>query len=273
MRIRLIAIDLDGTLLNSDKRISQPTARALARARAEGIRVVLASARPPRTVLPFYRQLGLSAPMVNYNGALVRHPPTGRVLLHRPIATKTARRAVTLAREIYPRVLVSAEIMDRWYTDRFDGSYLTETARICRPDVVAPVGAWLTRAVTKLLLLGRQNRLARIAAAIGDELADELTIVQTENDLLQITHAMVSKARALMTAAAELGVARENVMAIGDNANDIGMLRWAAVGVAMANGHPQALAAADYVTEGHDSDGVAAAVTRILAGKPPGEVA
>ena len=107
--------------------------------------------------------------------------------------------------------------------------------------------------------------------AIGDELAGELTIVQTEDNLLQITHTMVSKARALMAVAADLGGGRENVMAIGDNANDVGMLRWAAVGVVMANGHPQARAVADYITEDHDSDGVARAVTRLLDGAPPGE--
>ena len=95
-----------------------------------------------------------------------------------------------------------------------------------------------------------------------------------QDDLLQITHATVSKAQALRTVAAEMTVQREQVMAIGDNANDVGMLRWAGIGVAMANACPAALAAADFVTDSHDADGAANAIRRIiLEGKIPKNVA
>jgi hypothetical protein len=91
-----------------------------------------------------------------------------------------------------------------------------------------------------------------------------VSVVQTEGFLLQIMHATVSKEQALRVVAAELGVAREKVMAIGDNANDVGMIKWAGVGVAMSNAAPDALAAADYVTDHHDADGAAKAVRQIV---------
>ncbi len=278
MTIKLIAIDLDGTLLRSDKLISDATIDALTQARRAGVEVVLASARPPRTVLPFYRQLALETAMINYNGAMVYHPPTRRVILHRPIPTRTALIATELARRIFPKVLVSGEILDKWCTDRFDEAYLereeflTETAKLFRPDLVAPVETWLTQAVTKLLFVGSPAPLSKVAEGITDQLARDLTIVQTEAHLLQVMHPLASKTLALRAVAIEMGIKQEEIMTIGDNTNDAGMLRWAGVGVAMANSTPRALAAADYLTEDNDADGVAKAVSRaVLENEPPGE--
>ena len=265
MKIHLLAIDLDGTLLNSAKRIGAATVKAIAAARREArVRVVLASARPPRSVAPFYRQLDLDTPMINYNGALVYDPPSARVLMHRPLPLKTAKRIVELARHWYSDVLVSAEVLDRWYTDRVDGEYQTETAGLFKPDMVAPLGEWLNQALTKLLLLGDPSRLAGLAGRIRKEFLHQVSIVQTDEYLLQIMHATVSKVQALRTVAAELGVTREGVMAIGDNANDVGMLQWAGVSAAMANATPEAIAAADFVTKHNDADGVAEAIRKVI---------
>ena len=265
MKIHLVAIDLDGTLLNSAKEITDTSAAILRAAREEaGVRVVLASARAPRSVLPFYRLLGLNSPMINYNGALVFDPTGQRVIMHKPIPAKTARGIVALARGMYGDVLVSGEVMDRWYTDRFDPAYNSEMGRISPPDVVEPLEKWADQSMTKLLLLGEPKWLQDIFAAIRRDFAHQVTMVQTEEYMLQIMHATVSKARALRVVAAEMGVNREQVMAIGDNANDVGMLRWAGVAVAMANAAPEALAAADYVTDHHDADGAAHAIRRII---------
>ncbi len=272
-KIGLVAIDLDGTLLNSAKEITDTTAAVLRAAREEaGVRIVLASARPPRSVLPFYRLLGLDTPMVNYNGALVMHPGDGRVLSHLPIPARAAREIIVLARQIFPEVVVSAEVMDRSYTDRVDPAYNTETGQLFGPDVVAPVHEWADQAMTKLLLLGEGERLGELALAVAERFAGQVAMVQTEDVLLQIMHAEVSKARALATVAADLNVPRGRVMAIGDNANDVGMLKWAAIGVAMANAAPDALAAADYITDHHDADGAAHAIRRLIfLGHAPGQ--
>ncbi|MCK4600854.1 MAG: HAD family phosphatase [Phycisphaerae bacterium] len=271
MPIRLVAIDLDGTLLNSAKQVTDTTAAILRAARAEaGVHIVLASARPPRSVIGFYTLLDLDAPMINYNGALVYNPVSRRVLLHRPIPLDTARPLVDLARSIYPEVLVSAEVMDHWYTDRLDLAYATETARQFAPDLIAPIDEWLDRDITKLMFLGRPERLTELAGAIGREFLHQVATVQTEGALLQVMHATVSKARALRVVAGELCTAREQVMAIGDNANDVDMLQWAGIGVAMGNAPAEVRAVADFVTDSHDADGAARAVSEmILKGSPP----
>ncbi len=265
--IQLLAIDLDGTLLNSAKQITAETADTLRRARLAGVRVILASARPPRSTRAFYEQLDLDTPVINYNGALVQDPMENRVLLHRPIPFQTARSIVDLARGMYPEVLVSAEILDRWYTDRVDDRYLTESAKQAGPDVMAPIETWLHEPLTKLLLLGAPERLTAIALAVRQRYPHDVTMVQTEDFLLQIMHATVSKAQALRVVAASLAIHREHVMAIGDNANDVGMLQWAALGVAVANAALPAIAVADVVTDHHDADGVAKIVRKVILGE------
>jgi len=265
MSIEMVAIDLDGTLLNSAKEISAATEAILHAAReVHGVRIVLATARPPRSVLGFYRQLRLATPMVNYNGALVFDPLNHDVLWHRPIPLAVARGVVTLAREVFPAVLVSAEVLDRWYTDRYNPAYATETANLFDPDVVGPIDSWLDRPVTKLLLLGADEGLLAVEEAIHQRFPYQVATVQTEAGLLQVMHATVGKAQALRIVAAHLHVRREKVLAIGDNANDVGMLQWAGVGVAMANAAPEAKAAADYVTDHHDADGAARAIGKLI---------
>ena len=271
MKIHMVAIDLDGTLLNSDKEITQTTATILRAAREQaGVKIVLATARPPRSVMPFYDLLDLDTPMINYNGALVIDPTCQHVLMHRPIPAKVCRGIIQLARRTYGEVLVSAEVMDHWFTDRFDPAYNTETGQLFSPDTVAPVESWTDQSMTKLLFLGVPARLPEVAEAIHREFPHQVTIVQMEDYMLQVMHATVSKAQALRVVAAEMHVRRNQVMAIGDNANDVGMLQWAGVAVAMANAAPQALAVADHVADHHDADGAAHAIRQIiLEGLPP----
>jgi hydroxymethylpyrimidine pyrophosphatase-like HAD family hydrolase len=161
-------------------------------------------------------------------------------------------------------VLISGEVLDRWYTDHSDPDYVTETSRLFRPDVVAPLHDWLVQPITKLLFLGPAERLAEVAEAIHRAHPHQVGVVQTEETILQVMHATVSKAQALRVVAAEVGAHREQVMAIGDNANDVGMLRWAGLGVAVANAVPKAAAAADAITARHDDEGVAKAVQKYI---------
>ena len=267
MRIHMVAIDVDGTLVTSAKEVTNATAAILRMARKQaGVHVVLATGRPPRSVMDIYRRLDLDTPMINYNGALVYDPAENRILMHRPLGCEIARQIASLARREYPEVVVSGEILDRWYTDRFDPKWLTETAKLFRPDVVAPIDEWLTEPVTKVLLLGEPERMQQLAEKIRVEFLHQVTIVRTVGYLLQITHATVSKRHALQVVANEMGVTREQIMAIGDHVNDISMLRWAGVGVAMANAVPPVLAAADYVTDHHNADGAAKAIHDIILG-------
>ncbi len=265
--ISLIAVDLDGTLLRSDRSLCPDSAAALRAAARRGLAVVLATARPPRSVRPIYDALGLCTPTLNYNGAVVYDPPAGRVLFHQPMDGATARELVALARQVEPEVLVSIEVMDTWHTDRLDPALMTETARAFEPDYLGPLDRVLAGDVTKVMLLADTARLERVHAAVRAHMGTRVAIAMSDAHLLQVMHPSVDKGTALARLAAQMGIAPANILAIGDAPNDAGMLRMAGVGVAMASGWDEAKAAADAVAPGNDEAGVAWAVRQFVEGR------
>ncbi|MCP4377330.1 MAG: HAD family phosphatase [bacterium] len=265
MKIRLVAVDLDGTLLNSAKEISTVTANTIGTARKIGdIRIVLATARPPRTVLPFYSQLKLDTPIINYNGALVHDPTNGRIILHRPMEAKLARAVTMIARNMYPDILVSAEVLDNWYTDHMEDRWYSETSKLNRPYIVAPMNEWLNQPITRLLLLGPKDWLVDIRQSVQSTIPNQTGMAWSENFMLQIMHPAAGKAAALRAVASDMHIPSEETMAIGDNANDAGMIQWAGVGVAMGNAPQRIRDFSDYVTDSNDANGVAKALDKFI---------
>jgi 5-amino-6-(5-phospho-D-ribitylamino)uracil phosphatase len=259
-KVDLVALDLDGTLLRSDKRLSVKVVEAVKMVRRAGVRVVLATARPPRSVREIYNVLKLDTYQINYNGALIHDPMQRTHLFHQPLPSDTAWRVVKLARKIDPKVVISVEILDKWYTDHVDESLPTETSRSFMPDFVGPLEAFMHVPVTKLMLLAPPERLKAVRKQLTAKFSDRLALAISDPHLLQIVHPGVDKSIALAQLAGHYGVARENVMAIGDAPNDLGMIQWAGLGVAMGNAYSALRDAADLVVPTNDDDGVAHAL-------------
>ena len=264
--IRLVAIDLDGTLLNDARQVSEQTARALSCLPERDVKVVIASARPPRSVREIYRRLRLDTWQINYNGAMIWDEPAGRVVFHQPMPSEVVRRIVDTARSHCASVLVSCEILDKWYTDRVDENlvrrFATETAKLFAPDVIAPVDEFCTQPITKLLLLGEPATLAEVAEVVLRKHGQGISLIHSEPQLLQIMDSRAGKAPALRLVAEHYGVAMEQVMAIGDAVNDIEMLRASGVAVAMDNADPRVKEAARWVAPSNNDHGVHAALRR-----------
>ncbi|MEM6553500.1 MAG: Cof-type HAD-IIB family hydrolase [Planctomycetota bacterium] len=263
----LIAVDLDGTLIRSDRRLNKRDVRAIQQATAAGVKVVLCTARPPRTVREVYRMLGLGTLMVNYNGAMIRQPATGENLLHLPLDGELVREVVEVAREDEPDLLVNLEVQDKWYTDRFDPQLTTATAATHPPDVVGPLDEVYGQPVTKLMLLAEPERLGPVRAKVARQFRNRVTVVMSDEHMAQIVHPAVDKGFALAWVAGCYGVTPDRVMAIGDAPNDAGMLRWAGLGVAVDNAWREAMDAADVVVPSNDESGVAAAIRRYALGE------
>jgi 5-amino-6-(5-phospho-D-ribitylamino)uracil phosphatase len=262
--IRLVAIDLDGTLLRSNKRLSTANAKAIAEVTHRGVHVVLASARPPRSVRDIYHRLALDTLQVNYNGALVHDMPRGRHVFHQPMSAALAKRIIKFARKVDPDVVISVEVLDKWYTDHVDDKLPTETSRHFSPDFIGPLSAFLTVPVTKLMLLAPPEKLRPIHLGVRTKFAKEIAILISDDYLIQLVHQQVDKANALKIVAQRYGVPREQVMAIGDADNDLGMVRWAGIGVAMASGWDRLKEAADVIAPANDDDGVAAVLKKYV---------
>ena len=262
--VRLIALDVDGTLLRSDKNMTRAVGDAIRAAIARGVHVVLASARPPRSLREIYGALGLNTLQINYNGALIHDMTRGRHVRHQPMDVALARKVIAAARRIDRRCCVSLEILDKWYTDHFDNDLPTETSLHFKPDFVGPLNAFLTVPVTKLMVLAPRQRMGAISDAIARRFAGQIGMTVADQHLLQMMHHTVHKGEALAHVAAHYGIERDEVMAVGDAPNDVPMLRWAGFGVAVQNAWPDAIAAADAIVPTNDADGVAHAIQRYV---------
>ena len=260
--IRLVAIDLDGTLLNDAKKVSDRTALALRDLPRRGVKVVIASARPPRSVRHIYRLLHLDTLQINYNGALVWDEPAQRAVLHRPMAGHIVAELVAVARSHFAEVIVSSEIMDRWFTDRDDDTHTTETGRMFKPDVIAPLKSFIFQDTTKLMLLGDPKRIDQLQQLLIKSFGDRVIILQTDDNLLQIMNPKGGKSTALQWVADHYQIPMEQVMAIGDAPNDVGMLQLAGVAVAMDNAKPIVKGVADWIAPTNNDHGVHAALLR-----------
>ncbi|MGP1310890.1 MAG: HAD-IIB family hydrolase, partial [Phycisphaerales bacterium] len=240
-RFDLIALDLDGTLLTSDKRVSPEDADALKSAIRSGVQIVLATARPPRGVRWVLRDLGQlgqgarEAVTINYNGALVWDAVERHALEHTPLDAATARDVVRDARAHHPETMVSVETLDVWHTDRHDPALTMETSKLFPPDYVGPLDGTLSRDVTKLMLIAQPAHIAGLRARVTPFEASRLAgVFVTDPHIVQVAAHGVDKGSALERHAARLGVDRARVLALGDAGNDAQMLRWAGLGVAMA---------------------------------------
>ena len=241
-------------------RISQRTINAIKAVTGHGVKVILATARPPRSMRELYEKLELNTYQINYNGALIHDPIGKRNVHHQPLSSTVARKVVKLARSVDKRVVVSLEILDKWYTDHVDETLPTETSRAFNPDFVGPLEAFLHVPVTKLMLLGQPAWLEPIREEVRKRLAGHVAMAVSDPHLIQVVHPTVDKATALARIAEHYKIPAQRVMAVGDAPNDVGMLRWAGLGVALENAWEQTRAAADVVAPANDADGVAFAL-------------
>lgn len=248
-RFDLLAIDLDGTLLRSDKKVAKYDAVAIREAIRRGVKVVIVTARPPRSSRVLHARLGLDTPLVNYNGALIHHVQQARHIFHEPLDADTARQIVELARKTEPKVVVSIEVLDKHYTDHDDPNLTTETAKKFKPDFIGPLDVPLADAVTKVMLLARKRRLERVRDAVTEAFAGKAHFMQSDEHILQIVHKKVDKARALSWVASTYGIAPDRCCAIGDAPNDTGMLRWSGLGLAVKNSFGDIRESADVILD------------------------
>lgn len=267
MRIRLLAIDLDGTLVNHQLQMDPRDIAAVRAASAAGVTVVLATGRMFKSSLRYAEALGLKGPIINYQGAVVREIASGEVWYR-----------CELNIEMQQRVLALAEPKDWHVNDYVDEVVYTARARpeadlyarvaLVPYEMVGPLSKWIHQDGTKMVLVTLDPnevpaRMAELAAWMGDV----ARVTRSLDWFIEVVNPQVSKARALAMVANRLGIPQSEVGAIGDNLNDEDMVTWAAFGVAMG-GAPQALkSVAKYVTGPIEEAGVSQVIERFVIGR------
>jgi len=266
---RLAAIDLDGTLLRSDATLSDRSRAAVAEARASGIQVLIVTARSPRSVRELARDAGLDGLAICANGATLYDLDTEAIVRHTPLDAASARRIVGALRERVPGITFGWELELRFGSEAgYEAS--RDAERWPRPEDAYPICdalAW-DEPMTKLLARLPDADLEAVLEVAREICADEAAVTLTGDSFVEVMAAGVAKEIALAEVADRLEVGREEVVAFGDQLTDAEMLAWAGLGVAVANAHASALAAADEVTASNDEDGVALVLERLTRSRP-----
>ncbi|WP_019633613.1 HAD family hydrolase [Actinomadura atramentaria] len=260
---RLIATDLDGTIVRSDGTVSRRTVAALARVEQAGATLVLVTGRPPRWMTDIAEAVGHRGVAICANGAVLYDLHTERVLEARLIEPETIADAVERLRKADPELRFAVEYptgfvfearynLGRWDADALGGRPVDGETLVSRGG-------------TKLLAFHPTADPDRLAATAHETVGDLVTVTHSSGrGLLEMSAHGVTKASALAAFCAELGVAAADVAAFGDMPNDLPMLTWAGTSYGVANAHPLVLDAVTNRAARNDEDGVAQVLERLF---------
>lgn len=261
-RPKLIAVDVDDTLLEADLSLSDETVAALAQAQQAGVKVVLATGRMYQSALPIAQKLGLDGYLITYNGGLIRHVH-GQTLWHKPVPAEYAKALIDVAEREDLRLNLYLD--DNLVVDGIDErvEYYLHIAQV-EPIVVDDLAEALDKEEpTKCLLVGDAEQVAGIVPELQADFP-ELQIARSKPRFIEVTRRGIRKEVALAAVAESYSISMAEVMAIGDGDNDATMLQTAGIGVAVANASDKAKAAAAVVTSGERGSGVREAVQRYV---------
>jgi Cof subfamily protein (haloacid dehalogenase superfamily) len=261
---KLVALDLDGTTVRPDLSISPRVLRAVQRAKERGLWVTVATGRNIASTRGFADRLGINAPAICLQGGVIYDYQTERRLRH-----------ISLPRDLACELAAIERAQPTWRAALYQGDriYVTDGAFFGRlddlvgrgfsvvPDLCAVLGQ--TDADKILFTLDPPHvpaALAHLRALVGER----AVVVQSHARFVEVNPLGADKGAALQALAAHLGVAREAVMAIGDQGNDATMIAWAGLGVAMGSGHADICARADWIAPGIEEDGAAVAIERFV---------
>jgi Cof subfamily protein (haloacid dehalogenase superfamily) len=263
----LIATDVDGTLLDEDELVTPRTRAAVLAAVDAGTQFVLATGRPPRWISPVVDALGFAPMAVCANGAVLYDSATDRILSAQTLSVEVLTELAEVATRVIPGAGLAVERVGRSAHDAATPQFLSspgyEHAWLNPDNTEVSIEDVLSAPAVKLLIRKAGARSADMAAALAPHVGIEGDLTySTNNGLIEVVPIGVSKATGVDQVARPLGITAEDVIAFGDMPNDIPMLLWAGLGVAMGNAHPEAKAAADEVTAPNSDDGLARVLER-----------
>src|ERR1700722_12502277 len=245
---RLAAIDLDGTLLGPDKAISDQNAAAVRRLNENGAQVIIASGRRHQNSIRFQRQLHLHGPIIACQGGLIRDGESGNVIEAHFLPQAVAREIVGEAEKNGVQVIYYH--LDHLYVPEGNNRWLDlyESRVGERAETLLSLSQLDGRRALKIVYYGDPSILQKTRPEFAARYHGKVDVLSTESENLEFMPRGINKAAALEKVAREFGVPREQVLAFGDAENDLQMLAWAGMGIAMRHGNPTAIAVAKLVS-------------------------
>jgi Cof subfamily protein (haloacid dehalogenase superfamily) len=259
MSYQLLLFDLDETLLNVARTIDPHNLKVLRKLMQDNVWVSFATGRSPRCASQYAELLQPNAPLIHFNGAVVRDHKTGQILAQDSLPIKDALAALRVGAdlEIHANLYLDDDILIAKRTPISEESEIKDGVP---HTVVGDLAEHLTksgRAPTKILFIGDPALFPRFTNLLQQAFEHECALVNSEPDYMEVLPVGVNKATGAASLAAHLGISLEDVIAFGDNKNDIEMLTECGLGVAMGNCHEALRAQADKVIGDHDSDAIA----------------
>ncbi len=260
MKYDLIVTDLDDTLLRDDRTISLRSKQTIARAAERGITVAVATGRMYASAIPYARELGLTGPILCCQGAYIADIETGAPIAKIGVPLALAREVLAFAADegVYAQYYdTEGYFFERecWQSD----FYAAHTG-VTGQALGRPVADTLDYDPIKVLLLDEPERIRALYEVARQRFAGRLEVAISKPHYLEFTHPEAHKGAAVKALAERMGIPQGRVMAAGDALNDLSMIEWAGLGVAMGNGDERVRRRADVVTGTNEEDGVAQAI-------------
>ncbi|MEK4972577.1 Cof-type HAD-IIB family hydrolase [Niallia sp. FSL R7-0648] len=266
MSYKMIVLDMDDTLLTDDHIISEATKTALMLAQEKGIKVVLASGRPTYAMLDAVKELRLAeygSFILSFNGAKITNCQTNEELFSSTLSPETVHQLFDLSQRenIWIHTYMNNEIITQ------ENNPFTEIeGKLTGLPIktVADFKQTVSTPVVKVLMVKEETYLKEVEARLQKELANDLSVMRSKPYFLEFTELGVTKGTSLAILIEKLGISREEVIAIGDSYNDVAMIEFAGLGVAMGNAPDDVKQLADYVTDTNNNDGIAKVIDTFI---------
>jgi Cof subfamily protein (haloacid dehalogenase superfamily) len=266
--IKLLAIDLDGTLLNENLEISSENVEAITLARKAGIKVIIATGRPEQLVKPYIEQLNMEDDLIMYNGSVIGHPFKEEKLYSKELSKESAREVIEFCEKhdyicmVYTKAAIISKPNYRVTFFEEKNKLLSDKNKCVFKDI-RDIDEILSEEINKILLIEKDVNKYNIAKDFAKELKD-CSVVQSQNGFIDINPMGASKGAALAFYSKKLGFKRHEIAAVGDQDNDVSMLEFAELSIAMGNASEGAVNAAKYHTLTNNENGVAIAIMKYL---------
>ncbi|GAB4169082.1 MAG: Cof-type HAD-IIB family hydrolase [Roseiflexaceae bacterium] len=262
MTYKLLALDLDGTTIDHDLHIRDSIISGIARIQAAGVHVTIATGRMFAATIPFAKQLGITGPVICYQGGMIRHATTGAELAHFPMPALPAAEATAalLADDLFVVAYINERLCvagERPELQSYLAYHPHHVEVVIEPNLPALVAE---QPPTKLLFVAEPEVVGRTLAKLSPPFEGRLATTRSHELFGEFTAVGVSKGAALAALAEQLGIAQAEVVAIGDQENDLSMIAWAGLGLAMGNAIAPVKAIAQAILPPVSEAGVAYAI-------------
>ena len=263
---KLIAIDMDGTLLNDEKKISPANFQAIQQARENGVKVVLASGRPLVGFKRYLEELNLISEddyAVAFNGALVQSAEGSKVISKMPLTIEDYKNLYKLSKEL--NVNIHALTEDSVISPK-DSEYTRQEASWngIPSEIIAVDDVDASTTIVKVMFVDKPEIIEEVIKMIPEEVSSKYTVVRSAPFYLEFLNKAVNKGAGVAALAEKLNIKQEEVICIGDAGNDIHMIEYAGLGVAMGNAFPEVKKVANFITKTNEQDGVAHIINKFI---------